>query len=33
MEDKRNTFRALVSKPEGWRLLEDLSEVYLGEMA
>jgi hypothetical protein len=31
MEDKRNTLRALVGKSDGWRLLEDLGVVYLGE--
>jgi hypothetical protein len=32
MENKRNALRALVGKPEGWRLLEDLVVGYLGEM-
>jgi len=32
MEDKRNALPAFVGKPEGWRLLEDLGVVYLGEM-
>jgi len=32
MEDKRNFLLALVIKPDGWSLLEDLAVVYLGEM-
>jgi len=32
MEDKRNAHQALVVNPDGWRLLENLAVVYLGEM-
>jgi len=32
MEDKINALRALVGKPDGWSLLEDLAVVNLGEM-